>query len=117
MACNVRDNALNDLKSKRYIDNNSFVINAMFFDENNRITELAKSKYGVKNNGRAFITTELPSGKVKAIANQDFFDELQKKHDDYQLRDLQQGSLFQLDKPSLISSKAAPGVIELVKSY
>ena len=115
MACNVRDNALNDLKSKRYIDNNSFVINAMFFDENNRITELAKSKYGVKNNGRAFITTELPSGKVKAIANQDFFDELQKKHDDYQLRNLQQGSLFQLEKPSLISSKASPGVIALVK--
>jgi hypothetical protein len=78
------------------------------------MADIAKNKYGVKSTEKPFVSTELPSGKVKAVANNTFFSELQVKHDDYQRRNMTQGTLFQ-KSGSTVSSKASPQVVKLAK--
>jgi hypothetical protein len=52
------------------------VTNPMFFDENNKISDYARKKYGVENGQKVFNTVTLPSDKVKAIPNEVFLKEL-----------------------------------------
>ena len=84
MACNVQLNALNHLKNKGIIDNNLLVISARFFPENDRLTDIARSKYGVKGEGKLFSTKRLPSDSIKAVPNEELFNELQERHDLFQ---------------------------------
>ena len=90
MACNVQINAINHLKKKGYVDNNMMVVNAMFFFENNKLSDLARNKYGVTNSGKLFTTERLVNDKIKAIPNEEMFEELQEKHDNFQKSGLSQ---------------------------
>lgn len=114
MLCNVRNNVTSRMKERGYVDNNMIIINAMFFDQENSVKDLAKNKYGVRTNEMPFIKRELPSGKIKAIPNETFFSELQRKHDEYFSRNADQGRLFQKEG-STVSSKASPQLIRTVK--
>jgi hypothetical protein len=96
MACNVQINAINHLKKKGYVDNNMFVTNAMFFFENNKLSDLARNKYGVTNSGKLFTTERLINEKVKAIPNEEMFEELQEKHDNFQRTGLSQEDINDL---------------------
>jgi len=96
MACNVQINAINHLKKKGYVDNNMMVINAMFFFENNKLSDLARNKYGVKNSGKLFTTERLINDRVKAIPNEEMFEELQKKHDNFQTTGLSEDDINDL---------------------
>lgn len=84
MACNVKLNALNYLKNKDIIDDNLLLKSAMFFPENDRLTDVARSKYGVKGKGKLFSTKRLPSESIKAVPNEELFNELQERHDFFQ---------------------------------
>lgn len=84
MACNVKINAINHLKKKGYVDDNMMVVNAMFFFENNKLSDLARNKYGVTNSGKLFTTERVITDKVKAVPNEEMFNELQEKHDNFQ---------------------------------
>jgi hypothetical protein len=114
--CNVKQNSINHIKEKGYVDSNMIVTNAMFFDENNKISDYARKKYGVESGQKVFNTVTLPSDKVKAIPNEVFLAELQKKHDIYQTQNASQGKLFQLSG-STVSSKAAPKTLALVNDF
>jgi len=96
MACNVQINAINHLKKKGYVDNNMFVTNAMFFFENNKLSDLARNKYGVTNSGKLFTTERLVNEKIKAIPNEEMFNELQEKHDNFQQSGLSQEDINDL---------------------
>ena len=60
------------------------ITNAMFFNENNELSDLAKQKYGVQSKGLLFTSERLPSDKIKAVPNEEMFAELQEKHDNFQ---------------------------------
>jgi len=96
MACNVQINTINHLKKKGYVDNNMMVINAMFFFENNKLSDLARNKYGVTNSGKLFTTERLVNEKIKAIPNEEMFEELQEKHDNFQKSGLSQEDINDL---------------------
>jgi len=114
--CNVKQNSINHIKEKGYVDSNMIVTNPMFFDENNKISDYARNKYGVENGQKVFNTVTLPSDKVKAVPNEVFLAELQKKHDIYQTQNASQGKLFQLSG-STVSSKAAPKTLAIVNDF
>jgi hypothetical protein len=84
MACNVQLNALNYLKSKDIIDDNLLLKSARFFPENDKLTDIARSKYGVKGEGKLFSTKRLPSDSIKAVPNEELFNELQERHNLFQ---------------------------------
>jgi hypothetical protein len=116
MTCNVRQNAIDFLKEKKYITDMMVITNPMFFYEIGELFKIAKTKYGVKTTERPFVTTELPSGNLKAVPNDTFFTELQSRFDAYQAQDMVQGSLFQKSGES-VSSKASPQVVKLVTDF
>ena len=114
--CNVKQNSINHIKEKGYVDSNMIVTNPMFFDENNKISDYARKKYGVESGQKVFNTVTLPSDKVKAIPNEVFLTELQKKHDIYQTQNASQGKLFQLSG-STVSSKASPETLAAFRTF
>ena len=83
MNCNVRYNTKQHLMKKGMVDENMIITTAMFFDENNKLSDLARRKYGVENQGKLYKTQNVGDKKVKAVENTAFFDELQKKHENY----------------------------------
>ena len=126
MACNVQINAVNHLKNKGYIDDNMFVINAMFFNENNNLSDIAREKYGVRNSDQLFTTERLANDKVKAIPNEEMFNELQQKHDDFQNTMLTEEEIDDLydgeapidiydQEPTIPVTAASPELIDRVK--
>ena len=84
MACNVQLNAINYLKNKGALDEYSFVKSVTFFPENDRLTEIARSKYGIKGEGRLFSTQRLSNERIKAVPNEELFNELQERHNVFQ---------------------------------
>lgn len=96
MACNVQLNAVNYLKNKGVIDDFSFVTSSRFFPENDNLTEIARTKYGVKGEGKLFSTKTLPNDKIKAIPNEDLFNELQDKHNLFQNTNLTEDEISDL---------------------
>lgn len=82
--CNVKDNTINSLKSKGYIDEFMFVKSPLFFSENNRLSDLARDKYAVEDDGKLFTTSRVQtseSDREKAVPNEEFFTKLQDRHD------------------------------------
>lgn len=96
MACNVQLNTINHLKAKGAIDENSFIKSTTFFTENDKLTEIARSKYGVKGEGRLFSTKRLPNDRIKAVPNEELFNELQEKHDFFQATKLTEDEINDL---------------------
>lgn len=88
MACNVRINTIDHLKKNQFIDDFSFVKTSMFFAENDRLTNIARTKYGLKGEGRLFTTETSSNNKIKVVLNEELFDELQKRHDFFQATQL-----------------------------
>lgn len=115
MTCNVRTNSINHLRNLGFIDNNMFVINAMFFNENNKLTDVARNKYNVKGPGRLFNTVTLPNDRVKAVMNESLFDELQKNHNAF--GKTPEDAPFQLSKDSTTTSRASARTIGIVKDF
>lgn len=81
MTCNVRQNTINTLKEKKIIDDNLFVISPLFWEENRKFSNLARTKYKVQNQGLLFSTETTRNDKVKAVPNEVFFKELQQRFD------------------------------------
>lgn len=81
MTCNVRQNTINTLKEKKIIDDNLFVISPLFWEENRKFSNLARTKYKVQNQGLLFFTETTKNDKVKAVPNEVFFKELQQRFD------------------------------------
>ena len=78
MSCDVKQNSIEHMQNKGYIDDNMFVSNAMFYSENDRLSSLAKDKYLVNNKDKLFTTERTASlNNIKAIPNNEFFIELQ----------------------------------------
>ena len=96
MACNVQLNAINYLKKKGVLDENSLIKSATFFTENDNLTDIARTKYGIKGDGKLFSTKRLPSDSLKAVPNEELFNELQEKHDFFQKTQLTEDEINDL---------------------
>lgn len=96
MACNVQLNAINYLKKKGVLDENSLIKSATFFTENDDLTDIARTKYGIKGDGKLFSTKRLPSDSLKAVPNEELFNELQEKHDFFQKTQLTEDEINDL---------------------
>lgn len=96
MACNVQLNAINYLKKKGALDEFSFVKSTIFFPENDKLTEIARSKYGVKGPGMLFTTERLSNDRIKAVPNEELFNELQERHNFFQATRLTEDELNDL---------------------
>ena len=81
MTCNVRQNTIDTLKEKKIIDDNLFVISPLFWEENRKFSNLARTKYKVQNQGLLFSTETTRNDKIKAVPNEVFFKELQQRFD------------------------------------
>jgi hypothetical protein len=98
MTCNVRQNAVGYLKETGALDENMIIKSASFYAENDNLTNIARSKYGVKGEGRLFNVKRLPTDNYKAVANEELFNELQQKFDNYQSTRLTDEELDELYK-------------------
>jgi hypothetical protein len=96
MACNVQRNAINYLKNKGVLDENSIIKSATFFTENDNLTDIARTKYGIKGDGKLFSTKRLPSDSLKAVPNEELFNELQERHDFFQKTQLTEDEINDL---------------------
>lgn len=84
MYCNVKQNTIDHLKKKGFVNENMVITNAMFFNENTKLSDLARNKYGVTNQKKLFDNVRLSNDNFKAVPNEEFFSELQQKHNEYQ---------------------------------
>ena len=96
MACNVQLNAINYLKNKGTLDEYSFVKSSTFFVENDKLTNIARTKYGVKGEGMLFSTQRLANEKIKAVPNEELFNELQERHNFFQATKLTEDEINDL---------------------
>lgn len=118
MLCNVRTNSVNSLIKKGAIDSSMTIIDGDLFNElNQTYSDIAKTKYGVKNDGLLFSkeVKEVPrlgasvynredtKSVLKAVGNDEMFEELQNNYNS------QTGQSFQLD--SVPASKSSPELI------
>ena len=84
-SCSVKDNSIKHLKKKGLVDDNMIITNAMFFNENTNLSDLARNKYGVTNQGKLFNWVSLSETRTKAVPNDEMFQELQEKFDEVRL--------------------------------
>jgi hypothetical protein len=112
MVCNVQENIIKHFKDKKYINENFIVTNALFFKENNDLSNLARDKYSVVNDGKIFNTETLSNTKVKAVLNEPFINELQTKHTEY----YNAQEAYQIDTPITTDrSSDFESVLEMLK--
>jgi len=83
MYCNVKENTINHLKKKGLVNEYMVIKTAMFYDENNKLSNLARTKYNVTNKGKLFNVERLANDNYKAVINEKFFSELQTNHNIY----------------------------------
>jgi hypothetical protein len=91
MYCNVKQNTTDHFKKKGFVNENMVLTNAMFYYENNKLSDLARNKYGVTNQKKLFNVVRLSNDNFKAVPNEEFFSELQQKHNEYQDRSSSEG--------------------------
>ena len=106
--CPVKTKTINALVEKGVISNDMKILDYLgFIEQNQKYTDLAKDKYGVKSPGTMFTTrskqvTKLERmpyyrtdvtriGDIYAVPNDTFFDELQDKHTEYYKRFTEEG--------------------------
>lgn len=118
MTCNVKLNSISHLKKKGLIDENMIIKNAMFFNENNILSNLARSKYGVTNQNTLFNWEDVNEKTTKAVPNEEFFNELQQKFD-LQNNELQSDKepLLQTKESSEKMKKASPKTLRKLKEF
>jgi hypothetical protein len=97
MICNVKENTLNYLRKNNMIDDKNKIISVDFVFKNVELSNKARDKYGVTNKGSLFTVknTDIPilyrngnrenfrPGPSYAQVNEEFFQELQEKHNEY----------------------------------
>jgi len=57
--CDVKQNAISYLKKKNVIDDRLFITSPRFYIENDKLTQYAKQKYGLKIEGSLFDRTRI----------------------------------------------------------
>jgi hypothetical protein len=85
--CDVKQNAISYLKKKNVIDDRLFITSPLFYIENDKLTQYAKQKYGLKIEGSLFGRTRIVfkdanvQDKYKVVPNDELFNELQERFD------------------------------------
>ena len=86
--CDVKQNAISYLKKKNVIDDRLFITSPRFYIENDKLTQYAKQKYGLKIEGSLFDRTRIVfkdvnvQDKYKVVPNDELFNELQERYDE-----------------------------------
>lgn len=121
--CNVRQNSIDALVKKGAIDSSMTIVDGGLFNElNQTYSDIAKNKYGVKNEGLLFNkeVKEVPrlgapvynredtKSVLKAVPNNEMFDELQNNYDN------QPGLAYQLEE--VPASKANKATLDIIKT-
>lgn len=92
--CNVRQNAIDYLKNKKVINDYMTIVSPLFYLENNKLTNYAKQKYGLKTEGSLFKSRRIVKQDIirggnaipvndvyKVDVNEELFKELQEQYD------------------------------------
>ena len=121
--CNVRQNSIDALVKKGVIDSSMTIVDGGLFNElNQTYSDIAKTKYGVKNEGLLFTkeVKEVPrlgasvynredtTNVLKAVPNDEMFNELQNNYDN------QPGLAYQLEE--VPASKANKATLDIIKT-
>jgi len=92
--CNVRENAIDYLKNKKVINDYMTIVSPLFYLENDKLTNYAKQKYGLKTEGSLFKSRRIVKQDIirggnaipvddvyKVDVNEELFKELQEQYD------------------------------------
>lgn len=123
ITCNVRTNSIDALVKKGAVDSSMTITDFKLFNELNTLySDIARNKYGVKNEGLLFDrqSKEVPrlgapvynredkKSVLKAVPNNEMFEELQANYDS------QSGQAFQLEGAP--ASKANSATLDIIKT-
>ena len=82
MSCNVRANSKKHLIKKGLISEGSVILSPLFNSENEKLSQIARDKYGVKASGNLYNAVyQGTTGDIKAVENDVMFNELQSRYD------------------------------------
>ncbi len=112
--CNVRENAIDYLKNKKVINDYMTIVSPLFYLENDKLTNYAKQKYGLKTEGSLFKSRRIVKQDIirggnaipvddvyKVDVNEELFKELQEQYDIVEQRKEKLQTKKELIKPGV----------------